>query len=95
MSGLFFVSHGPSVFVLTGAAVSIMEKALQASRSQEQAMSKKEKKKKPISTPLVEEEKENFITMFSKLDSKQKHRIMAYLVWLLGIFIILFAYRAA
>jgi hypothetical protein len=33
--------------------------------------------------------------MFSKIDSRQRHRILAYLFWLLGIFIILFAYRAA
>jgi hypothetical protein len=58
-------------------------------------MSKKEKKKQEVPTPPVREEKGNFFTMFSKLDSKQKHRIMAYLFWLLGIFIILFAYRAA
>jgi hypothetical protein len=62
-------------------------------------MSKKNKKPpqvpaSPALTP-VQEEKANFITMFSKLDSSQKHRILAYLVWLLGIFIILFAYRAA
>ncbi len=43
----------------------------------------------------MQKEKENFITMFSKIDSAQKHRILAYLFWLLGIFIILFAYRAA
>ncbi len=58
-------------------------------------MSKKEKRKEKMATPPAQEEKENFISMFSKLDSKQKHRILAYLVWLLGIFIILFAYRAA
>ncbi|HTZ41146.1 MAG TPA: hypothetical protein VMB77_13395 [Syntrophales bacterium] len=58
-------------------------------------MSKKEKKKQGLSTPATHEEKANFITMFSKLDSKEKHRIMAYIVWLLGIFIILFAYRVA
>jgi len=45
--------------------------------------------------PIEQEEKANFITMFSKLDSRQKHRIMAYLFWLLGIFVILFAYRAS
>lgn len=62
-------------------------------------MSKKEKKQTqapapPARTP-VQEEKANFLTMFSKLDSGQKHRILAYLFWLLGIFIILFAYRAS
>jgi hypothetical protein len=45
--------------------------------------------------PPVRDEKENFISMFSKLDSRQRHRILAYLFWLLGIFIILFAYRAS
>jgi len=45
--------------------------------------------------PPVQEEKANFITLFSKLDSRQKHRIMAYLFWLLGIFVILFVYRAS
>ena len=58
-------------------------------------MSKKEKKKTEIPPPPVREEKESFITMFSKIDSKQRHRILAYLFWLLGIFIILFAYRAS
>ena len=48
----------------------------------------------PARTP-VQEEKANILTMFSKLDSGQKHRILAYLFWLLGIFIILFAYRAS
>jgi len=62
-------------------------------------MSKKEKKKpqapaQPVRPP-VQEDKANFITMFSRLDSKQKHRILAYLFWLLGIFIILFAYRVS
>ena len=59
-------------------------------------MSKKDKKKAqaPPVRPPVQEDKANFITMFSRLDSKQKHRILAYLFWLLGIFIILFAYRA-
>jgi hypothetical protein len=64
-------------------------------------MSKKEKQKKQTQpqkqtqTPPAREEKESFITMFSKIDSKQKHRILAYLFWLLGIFIILFAYRVS
>ena len=64
-------------------------------------MSKKEKQKKQpepqkqTQPPPAREEKENFITMFSKIDSKQKHRILAYLFWLLGIFIILFAYRVS
>lgn len=62
-------------------------------------MSKKEKKPSqapapPARTP-AQEEKANFLSMFSKLDSRQKHRILAYLFWLLGIFIILFAYRAS
>jgi len=60
-----------------------------------QTMSKKATKKTETSPPPVREEKENFFTMLSKIDSRQKHRIMAYLFWLLGIFIILFAYRAA
>lgn len=58
-------------------------------------MSKKTAKKTETPPPPVEKEKGNFITMFSKIDSAQKHRILAYLFWLLGIFIILFAYRAA
>jgi hypothetical protein len=58
-------------------------------------MSKKEKKKTEIHPPPAREEKESFIAMFSKIDSRQRHRILAYLFWLLGIFIILFAYRAA
>lgn len=62
-------------------------------------MSKKEKKPSqapaPPVRPPVQEEKANFLTMFSKLDSGQRHRILAYLFWLLGIFIILFAYRAS
>jgi hypothetical protein len=64
-------------------------------------MSKKEKQKKQTppqkqtQPPPAREEKESFITMFSKIDSKQKHRILAYLFWLLGIFIILFAYRVS
>ena len=58
-------------------------------------MSKKAAKKTETPPPPVREEKESFITMFSKIDSRQKHRIMAYLFWLLGIFIILFAYRAS
>jgi hypothetical protein len=32
--------------------------------------------------------------MFSKIDSKERHRILAYLVWFVGLFIIFFAYRA-
>jgi hypothetical protein len=61
-----------------------------------QTMSRKAAKKTETPPqPVRQQEKENFFTMFSKLDSKQKHRIMAYLFWLLGIFIILFAYRAA
>jgi len=58
-------------------------------------MSQKEKKKTEIQPPPARKEKENFLTMFSKIDSRQKHRILAYLFWLLGIFIILFAYRVA
>jgi hypothetical protein len=63
------------------------------------AMSKKEKKKPqaqapPVQTP-VQEDKSNFLTLFSRLDSKEKHRILAYLFWLLGIFIIIFFYRVA
>ena len=60
-----------------------------------QSMSKKAAKKTQIQPPPAREEKESFITMFSKIDSKQRHRILAYLFWLLGIFIIFFAYRAA
>jgi cell division septal protein FtsQ len=63
------------------------------------SMSKKDKRQPqaptPPARPPVQEEKANFISMFSKLDSRQKHRILAYLFWLLGIFIILFAYRAS
>ncbi len=61
-------------------------------------MSKKEKKRAETPVPprpAASPDKENFYTMFSKLDSKQRHRILAYLVWLLGIFIILFAYRVS
>jgi len=58
-------------------------------------MSKKEKQKKQTQPPPARAEKESFITMFSNIDSKQKHRILAYLFWLLGIFIILFAYRVS
>jgi hypothetical protein len=58
-------------------------------------MSKKEKKKTETPPQPAREDKESFITMFSKIDSKQRHRILAYLFWLLGIFIILFAYRAS
>lgn len=58
-------------------------------------MSKKEKKETEIQPPPAQKKKDNFLTMFSKIDSRQRHRILAYLFWLLGIFIILFAYRAA
>jgi hypothetical protein len=58
-----------------------------------QLMSKKTAQKTEIQPPPVREEKENFITMFSKIDSRQRHRILAYLFWLLGLFIIFFAYR--
>jgi hypothetical protein len=58
-------------------------------------MSKKSAKKTEPSPQPAREAKESFITMFSKIDSKQRQRILAYLFWLLGIFIILFAYRAA
>lgn len=61
-------------------------------------MAKKEKNKPQAQAPPVppaREKEANFLTMFSKLDSQQKHRILAYLFWLLGIFIILFAYRAS
>ena len=58
-------------------------------------MSKKAAKKTETQPRPAREEKENFITLFSKIDSKQRHRILAYLFWLLGIFMILFAYRAA
>jgi hypothetical protein len=58
-------------------------------------MSKKSANKTEPSPQPARKEKESFITMFSKIDSRQKHRILAYLFWLLGIFIILFAYRAA
>lgn len=57
-------------------------------------MSKKTAQKTQPQPPPAREEKENFITMFSKIDSKERHRILAYLVWLLGLFIIFFAYRA-
>ena len=60
-----------------------------------QFMSKKTAKKTQTQPPPVREEKESFITMFSKIDSRQRHRILAYLFWLLGIFIILFAYRVS
>jgi len=59
------------------------------------SMSKKEPKKTQVPPQALQPEKENFITMFSRLDSKSKHRILAYLVCLFGIFIILFAYRAS
>ena len=59
-----------------------------------QFMSKKTAKKTQAQPPPAREEKESSITMFSKIDSKQRHRILAYLFWLLGLFIILFAYRA-
>jgi hypothetical protein len=58
-------------------------------------VSKKAARKTEAPPPPTREEKESFITMFSKIDSKQRHRILAYLFWLLGIFMILFAYRAA
>ena len=62
-----------------------------------QAMSKKEKKKPqapaPPVQPPVQEDKSSFVTLFSRLDSKEKHRLLAYLFWLLGIFIIIFFYR--
>ena len=58
-------------------------------------MSKKEKTKTEIQPPPARKEKDNFLTMFSKIDSRQRHRILAYLFWLLGIFIILFAYRVS
>jgi hypothetical protein len=59
-----------------------------------QLMSKKTAQKTQNQPPPVREEKESSITMFSKIDSKQRHRILAYLFWLLGLFVILFAYRA-
>ncbi|HNZ35706.1 MAG: hypothetical protein QM256_04360 [Pseudomonadota bacterium] len=58
-------------------------------------MSKKEKNKPQAPARPVQEEKANFISMMAKLDSRQRHRILAYLFWLIGIFIILFAYRAS
>jgi hypothetical protein len=58
-------------------------------------MSKKEKNKPQAPARPAPEEKANFITMMAKLDSGQKHRILAYLFWLIGIFIILFAYRSS
>ena len=58
-------------------------------------MSKKTPQKTQIQPPPARKEKESFITMFSKIDSRQRHRILAYLFWLLGIFIILFAYRVS
>ena len=60
-----------------------------------QFMSKKTAKKTQTLPPPAREEKGSFITRFSKIDSSQRHRILAYLFWLLGMFIILFAYRAA
>jgi len=59
-----------------------------------QFMSKKTAKKTESQPPPAREEKENFITMFSNIDSRQRHRILAYLVWFVGLFIIFFAYRA-
>jgi hypothetical protein len=59
-----------------------------------QFMSKKTAQKTETLPPPAREEKESFITLFSKIDSKQRHRILAYLYWLLGLFIIFFAYRA-
>jgi hypothetical protein len=58
-------------------------------------MPKKEKNKTEVQPQPVRDQKENFISMFTKIDSRQRHRILAYLFWLLGIFIILFAYRAS
>ena len=58
-------------------------------------MSKKEKNKTEVQPQPVRDQKENFISMFTKIDSRQRHRILAYLFWLLGIFLILFAYRAS
>jgi hypothetical protein len=57
-------------------------------------MSKKTAQKTQTQPPPAQEERENFITMFSKMDSRQRHRILAYLFWFLGLFIIFFAYRA-
>ena len=58
-----------------------------------QFMSKKTAQKTETQSPPARKEKEKFITMFSKIDSRQRHRILAYLFWLLGLFIIFFAYR--
>jgi hypothetical protein len=58
-----------------------------------QFMSKKTAEKTETKPPPAREKKENFITMFSKIDSKHRHQILAYLVWLLGLFIIFFVYR--
>lgn len=80
---------------MTGPAVSIMEEASQTRRKKDPAMSKKEKNKPQAPARPVQEEKANFISMMAKLDSRQRHRILAYLFWLIGIFIILFAYRAS
>ena len=57
-------------------------------------MSKKTAQKTQPQPPPAREEKESFIKMFSKIDSKERHRLLAYFVWLLGLFIIFFAYRA-
>jgi len=59
-----------------------------------QTMAKKAAKETPPRPQPVQPEKENFLTMFSKIDSRQRHRILAYLIWFLGLFIIFFAYRA-
>ena len=59
-----------------------------------QFMSKKTAKKTEAQPLPAREEKESFITKFLKIDSRQRHRILAYLVWFLGLFIIFFAYRA-
>jgi hypothetical protein len=60
-----------------------------------QFMSKKTTQKTQTQPPPAREEKESFITKFSKIDSRQRHRILAYIFWLVGLFIILFAYRAS
>jgi len=57
-------------------------------------MSKKTAQKTQTQPPPAREEKESFIKRFSKIDSRQRHRILAYLFWFVGLFIIFFAYRA-
>lgn len=59
-------------------------------------MSKKaaNKTNTPPQPQPIRKEKESFFVSFSKLDSRQRHQILAYLFWLLGLFIIIFAYRA-